>query len=178
MANGAHLYQILHFVSHPHELDGLPREPWKVGTRQMKNYMREARKMNKELWAQKADCLFEEHMLRRDTLYALAMESADYNGALQIMKDSARLGGLYEKELSDRMREVEKQLGIIPAKPLGAGGKGVGKAPRGDDAPAPDAEPGRLPDGPGGVCEPRPGGAADARPGDDPPPPPDSPLPG
>src|SRR5262249_54507157 len=149
----------------PTDREGQKLPPWNVSDSQLWRYIRAADRLCKERCDARADHLLARHLLRRERLYAHALEVGDYKTALAVLRDEAQLEGHYQRD--DKVGPLEKLLASLPpelaratraalAALLSAGGSA------GCDASGQQGAE-RLPDGPGGLRAARPGGAADAR---------------
>ena len=81
---------------------------WQATDADLADYHAEALKLCEARAPRSREQALARHLLQRRALYARAMESGDWNTALAVAKDEARLMGLYD-------REEEKPPGRAPA---------------------------------------------------------------
>jgi hypothetical protein len=77
------------------EYAAAPEQAWGVSDTQLWRYISAADKLMKERFDAKADHLLARHLLQRRQLYAHAMGAGDFNTALRVLQDEAKLEGLY-----------------------------------------------------------------------------------
>lgn len=70
---------------------------WNLSYRQISNYIRRADLLLVERQDRKRRRIIARHLAQRDTLYARAVNAADYRTALAVLADKAKLQGLYEE---------------------------------------------------------------------------------
>lgn len=75
-----------------------PEQNWDVSDGQIRRYMTAAHRLIRERYEARADHSFAQHMLRREALFAHAMGAGDFNCALRILQDEAKLEDLYPAE--------------------------------------------------------------------------------
>lgn len=86
--DGAQLHDLVAFAA-----SQLP--PWAVSERQLARYLEAADDLLFQRMERKRRRLIGLHMARRESLYARAVNSADYGTALRVLADMANLRGLY-----------------------------------------------------------------------------------
>jgi hypothetical protein len=91
---GATLLDIRAYANQPGTPDA-PEEPWGVSDSQLKKYMTQASALAKTLIEKKADRWLALHVLRRERLFAHAMDVGDWSNARQVLADQAELLDLY-----------------------------------------------------------------------------------
>jgi hypothetical protein len=96
---GAGFADIRQYASAPTDREGKQLEPWDVSDRQLWRYIDAADKLCQERYDAHAPHLLARHLLRRERLYAHALEVGDYRTALAVLKDEAELEGLYNRRL-------------------------------------------------------------------------------
>ncbi len=84
--DGAQMHEIVQYAS---------EKQWNVGERQLRNYLAASDGLLAERLEKDRDKVFARHVAQRRTLYARAVNGADYRTALAIAKDEAELQGLY-----------------------------------------------------------------------------------
>jgi hypothetical protein len=92
---GAGFADIRQYASAPTDREGKKLEPWDVSDRQLWRYIAAADKLCKERCDARAPHLLARHLLRRERLYAHALEVGDFKTALAVLKDEAALEGHY-----------------------------------------------------------------------------------
>ena len=132
---------------------------WGVNDRQLRNYLRRADELLVERQDKNRRRLVARHVAQRESLFARAVNGADYRTALAIADSLAKLQGLFTdarevKELARlaasqgaRLIELEKRL------------EAAGRNPQGVAPPvSPDGHPPGADSGAGGAAGPLPGG--------------------
>jgi hypothetical protein len=84
--DGAQMHDILQYAS---------EKKWGVGERQLWNYVAASDDRLTARMEKDGDKLLARHIAQRRTLYARAINAADYRTALAVAKDEAELQGLY-----------------------------------------------------------------------------------
>jgi hypothetical protein len=110
---GAGFADIRQYASAPTDREGKKLEPWDVSDRQLWRYIDAADKLCKERYDTRAPHLLSRHLLRRERLYAHALEVGDFKTALAILKDEADLEGHYQRA------NAEQPAGSADASPMG-----------------------------------------------------------
>lgn len=118
--DGAQLHDLIEFAAQQ-----VP--PWNVSERQLARYLEAADDLLAKRMERKRGRLIGLHVSRRESLYARAINSADYRTALAVLSDLAKLQNLYAsdkdfKELvkiattqAERLRELEVRLSATQA---------------------------------------------------------------
>jgi hypothetical protein len=94
---GAGFSDIREYAAAPTDRDGTKQAPWGVSDTQLWRYIAAADKLCKDRFDAKAGHLLARHLLRRERLYARALEVGDYKTALAVLKDEADLEGHYQR---------------------------------------------------------------------------------
>ena len=83
---------------------------WGVESRQLQNYIRRADNLLVERQEKKRRRIIALHLAQRDSLYARAVNAADYRTALSILADKAKLQDLYinERDARELLREMKE----------------------------------------------------------------------
>lgn len=99
--DGAQLHDIRRYAS---------ENGWGVSDRQLERYIEKADTLLVERRQRKVSRLRAMHIARRESLYARALQAADYRTALAVLQDEAKLQELYfdEKQLRDVKRQVRE----------------------------------------------------------------------
>jgi hypothetical protein len=84
--DGAEFHDVVQYAS---------EKEWGVGERQLWNYVRASDQLLAERVERDRDKLFNRHVAQRRSLFARALNAADYRTALAVAKDEAELHGLY-----------------------------------------------------------------------------------
>jgi hypothetical protein len=96
---GAGFTDIREYARAPTGRDGQKLPPWEVSDSQLWRYIAAADRLCKERYDARAPHLLARHLLRRERLYAHALEVGDYRTALAVLRDEADLEGLYNRRL-------------------------------------------------------------------------------
>jgi hypothetical protein len=104
---GAGFTDIREYAAAPTDRDGTKQPPWGVSDSQLRRYIAAADRLCKERYDSKADHLLARHLLRRERLYAHALEVGDYKTALAVLKDEAELEGHYGRANAELPAEGE-----------------------------------------------------------------------
>jgi hypothetical protein len=75
-----------------------PERNWQVSETSLRRYMTSAYRKMRQRWETRAEHSFARAMLRRETLFAHCVAAGDFQGALAVLKDQARLEGHYPDE--------------------------------------------------------------------------------
>jgi hypothetical protein len=110
---GAGFADIRQYASAPTDHEGKKLEPWNVSDRQLWRYIDAADKLCQERYDARAPHLLARHLLRRERLYAHALEVGDFKTALAVLKDEAGLEGHYQRA------NAEQPSGGVDASPMG-----------------------------------------------------------
>jgi hypothetical protein len=110
---GAGFADIRQYASAPTDREGKQLEPWDVSDRQLWRYIDAADKLCQERYDARAGHLLARHLLRRERLYAHALEVGDYRTALAVLKDEAELEGHYQRA------NAEPPADGVDASPMG-----------------------------------------------------------
>jgi hypothetical protein len=86
--DGAQLHDIRDYAN-------APEQGWNVSDSQLRRYIAASDKLLAERLERDRDKLFARHVAQRQTLFARAVNSADFRTALATAKDEAELEGLY-----------------------------------------------------------------------------------
>ena len=140
--DGAQYHDIVQFAA---------ENDWNVRERQIREYMARADKLLVERRDKSRQQLIALHMARRETLYARALNAADYRTALAVLCDAAKLRGLYPSDkpksdgsdiLGDLLREAVRRglEAASPTKPGPTGGDPGQPGGTGGGGPAADVE--------------------------------------
>ena len=99
--DGAQLHDIRRYAS---------ENEWGVSDRQLERYIEKADGLLVERRQRKRSRMFHLHIARRESLYARALQAADYRTALAVLQDEAKLQELYldERELRKVQRELKE----------------------------------------------------------------------
>ncbi len=93
---GATFADIREYATAPTDREGQKLPPWDVSDSQLWRYIARADALCKERCDARAGHLLARHLLRRERLYAHALDVGDYKTALAVLKDQAQLEGVYE----------------------------------------------------------------------------------
>ena len=86
LVSGAGFMEIQHYSA---------QKGWNLSDRPLKEYMSRATNLLAEHEEEDRKLLVALHQARRNRLYALALQAHEYRTALEILKDSAEMEGLY-----------------------------------------------------------------------------------
>jgi hypothetical protein len=107
-------------------------EKWNVSESQLRRYMTRALELCAEHHEKDRGKLLARHHQSRHMLYAKCVESGDWRGALNVLKDLAELDHLYPLKLTP----LESLLATLPASLANAIRAGLVTGPDGASAPA------------------------------------------
>ncbi|HJZ55893.1 MAG TPA: hypothetical protein VKE74_13070 [Gemmataceae bacterium] len=110
--DGAQFHDVVRFGS---------EKGWNVGERMIRKYIRRADELLAERLDHRRRRVIARHIAQRETLYARAVNAADYRTALAILMDLDRLLGLYPDQQfrdlarlaaaqGERIAELERRL--------------------------------------------------------------------
>jgi len=99
---GAGFAEIREYARAPTDRQGQKLPPWDVSDSQLWRYIAAADKLCKERCDARAPHLLARHLLRRERLYAHALEVGDFKTALAVLKDEAALEGHYLRANAER----------------------------------------------------------------------------
>ena len=99
--DGAQFHDIVQYVA---------EKGWGLKDRQIRNYIRQADDLLVERREKSRRRCYQLHVARRESLYARAVNAADYRTALVILTDLARLQELYvsAKEVREIRADIKK----------------------------------------------------------------------
>ncbi len=110
---GAQFADLLEFAN-GEAVEGRDGGPWGLTEAGLRYVITEANKLLAETARQSRGEMFEQHIARREFLYARAIDKGDERTALAILRDQAELCGLYENEsiveLEKAVEELRKRL--------------------------------------------------------------------
>lgn len=148
--DGAQFWDVREYVR---EKEREPGSPWfliegrtPLSDTQLGRYIQRADKAIQRSVREKRGRVMRRHLARRENLYAKAVNAGDVNTALAVLRDDAKLRGLYEGKR--RNADLEAFLASLPPELahatrgairalLSAGSAGPGVAPRPQDVPQP-----------------------------------------
>jgi hypothetical protein len=110
---GAGFTDIREYARAPMDRQGQKLPPWNVSDSQLWRYIAAADKLCKERCDARAPHLLARHLLRRERLYAHALEVGDFKTALAVLKDEADLEGHYQRA------NAEQPPDGVDASPMG-----------------------------------------------------------
>jgi hypothetical protein len=137
---GAEFWDIREFMSS--EDPETDKVPWDVSDKQLRRYIAMTGPLLARAMEARREELLARHIAQRHHLYAKTMAQGDYRAALDVLKDEAKLQGLYTENVDVNLSIdslIERELAN-----LAAGGQGpVAPAPApGGPAQGPGAVPG------------------------------------
>lgn len=108
--DGAAFHDIVQYVA---------EKGWGLKERQIRNYIKKADDLLVERRQRSRKRCLELHIARRESLYARAVNAADYRTALSVLADMARLNELYLslkdlREVRNEMKKLEEAVKAIP----------------------------------------------------------------
>ncbi len=104
--DGAEFHDVLQYAS---------EKQWNVGERQLWHYIKASDVRLVKRLEKDRGRLLARHIAQRRSLYARALNAADYRTCLAVAKDEAELQGLYPKPEDELRREVEELKKLLTA---------------------------------------------------------------
>lgn len=99
--DGAQLHDVMEYAT---------GKGWGLKERQIRDYIRKANELLVERQSKSRKKVIARHLAQRQSLYARAVNAADYRTALAILADEAKLRGLYpEKDVRELVKLATEQ---------------------------------------------------------------------
>jgi len=118
---GAEFWDIREFASSTDPATG--KEPWNVTDKQLRRYITASGPLLASALETRRDELVARHIAQRHHLYAKNMATGDFRAALEVLKDEAKLQGLYVETHDVNLNIdslIEGELAILAAAGQGA----------------------------------------------------------